>query len=60
VTRPVLSEFQQEVFQKIKVLRDYTAQTGFKTTRSQKEIFGQLSGDDLAAVLLALQNEGVR
>ena len=46
-----------EIVAKIQALKAYTARTGFKTTRSQNEILQALNGDDLATVLVALEND---
>ena len=45
-----------EIVNKVRVLRAYTQRSGFRTTRSEKEILARLGPDDLAAVLLALEN----
>jgi hypothetical protein len=59
MTRPsdntVCSELQV-IIDKVTVLRGYTARTGFRTTRSEKEILARLGPDELAAVLLVLEN----
>ena len=46
----------QALVDKIRALRGYTARTGFRTTRSEKEILSRLGADDLAAVLMELEN----
>jgi hypothetical protein len=46
----------REVVAKIRVLRKYTKQTGFRTTRSEKELLSRLGTDELAAALLELEN----
>ena len=51
-----LSAELQTIVDKIRALRSYTARTGFRTTRSEKEIMAQLGSDGLAAVLLELEN----
>jgi len=59
MTRPArnaVSPELQAVIDQVSVLRGYTARTGFRTTRSEKEILARLGADELAAVLLALEN----
>jgi hypothetical protein len=59
MTRPTSNALPPElqiVVDKIHALRGYTARTGFRTTRSEKEIVAQLGSEDLAAVLLELEN----
>ena len=59
MTRPTgntLSRELQAIVDRVRVLRGYTARTGFRTTRSEKEILARLGPDDLAAVLLTLEN----
>ena len=59
LTRPfsnALSPELQTIVGKIRALRSYTARTGFRTTRSEKEIMARLGSEDLAAVLLELEN----
>ena len=59
MTRPASSAVPPEVqaiIDKVSVLRGYTARTGFRTTRSEKEILARLGPDELAAVLLVLEN----
>lgn len=46
-----------EIVAKIRALRAYTARTGMRTTRSEKEILQRLGADDLALVLLALEDD---
>jgi hypothetical protein len=58
MTTPTLTAEQRaEVVQKIRVLRAYTEQSGFRTTRSEKELLSRLSPDDLSAVLCELARE---
>jgi hypothetical protein len=45
----------QEVVDRVTVLREYTRQTGFKTTKSQNDLLQTLDGKDLAEALLALR-----
>ena len=48
----------QAVLDKVRALRKYTQQTGFRTTRSQNELIQAIDNpDDLASVLLALNSE---
>jgi len=47
----------QGTVSRIRALRAYTDRTGFRTTRSEKEILARLGPDDLAAVLLELENK---
>jgi len=54
---PALPADLDVVVHKIRVLRDYTVRTGFRTTRSEKEILARLSADDLAVVLMELENK---
>jgi hypothetical protein len=49
-----LSAQARTVVEKIRVLRRYTGQTGFKTTRSQNDLLQTLDGNDLANALLVL------
>jgi hypothetical protein len=59
MTRPASSAVPPElqaIIDKVSVLRGYTARTGFRTTRSEKEILARLGPDELAAVLLVLEN----
>jgi len=59
MTRPAgntLARELQAVVDKVRVLRGYTARTGFRTTRSEKEILARLGPDELASVLLAVEN----
>lgn len=51
-----LSRKSLDVLKKVRVLRDYTTNTGFKTTKSQNDLIQSLNGDDLASVLLILRN----
>lgn len=44
-----------DAISKIRVLREYTEKTGFRTTRSEKEILSRLGPDELADVLMALK-----
>jgi hypothetical protein len=44
----------QEVIGKVMILRAYTKQTGFRTTRSESELLRPLSGPELTQVLEAL------
>lgn len=46
----------EETIEKIRVLRNYTEQSGFRTTRSEKELLTRLGPDELADVLMALEN----
>jgi hypothetical protein len=55
-TRNTLPPELQIIIDKIRCLRDYTDRTGFRTTRSERDLLAQLAADDLAVVLLALQN----
>jgi len=45
------------IAQKVDALRKLTATTGFQTNRSQGELMGRLSADELAQVALALAAE---
>jgi hypothetical protein len=45
----------RDAIDKIRVLQKYTADTGFKTTRSQNDMLQMLDGDDLANALLVLK-----
>jgi hypothetical protein len=59
MTRPTgnaLSHELQAIVDKVRALRGYTTRTGFRTTRSEKEILARLGSEDLAAVLLELEN----
>jgi hypothetical protein len=47
----------ENVVQKVKVLRKYSATTGFKTTKSQNDLLQSLDGDDLALALLQLEDD---
>lgn len=49
-----LSGKQQEAVARIKALRKYTLETGFKTTRSQNDCIQQFDGGELADVLRAV------
>jgi len=51
--RPLPPDLQLTL-QKIIALREYTRKSGFRTTRSEKEILAPLGAEDLAAALLAL------
>ena len=46
----------EETIEKIRVLRNYTERSGFRTTRSEKELLARLGPDELAEVLIALEN----
>ena len=52
-----LSPDLQLILRKIIALRNYTHESGFLTTRSEKEILAPLGAEDLAAVLMALSCE---
>ena len=52
-----LSETAMDVLNKVRVLREYTDSTGFKTTRSQNDLIQSLDGDDLANVLFILKKD---
>jgi hypothetical protein len=52
-----LSPDARAVVEKIRVLRKYTRETGFKTTRSQNDLLQTLDGNDLANALLVLNEE---
>jgi hypothetical protein len=52
-----LSPDAKAVVEKIRVLRKYTSETGFKTTRSQNDLLQTLDGNDLANALLVLNQE---
>jgi hypothetical protein len=52
-----LSLDAKAVVEKIRVLRKYTRETGFKTTRSQNDLLQTLDGNDLANALLVLNEE---
>jgi hypothetical protein len=52
-----LSPESRTVVEKIRVLRKYTRDTGFKTTRSQNDLLQTLDGNDLANALLVLNEE---
>jgi len=52
-----LSPESRAVVEKIRVLRKYTRDTGFKTTRSQNDLLQTLDGNDLANALLVLNEE---
>jgi len=54
MTNTNLSPTTQKVVDQIRALREYTARTGFRTTRSQNEVLQTLEGVDLADALLAL------
>jgi len=56
-TAPILAAALQQTFYKIQALRAYTQKTGFRTTRSEKELLAALGAEDLAAVLIALSCE---
>src|SRR5258708_33796965 len=49
-----LSFAAKQVLIKVRVLRDYTKATGFRTTKSQNDLIQSLDGEDLAEVLLLL------
>ncbi len=49
-----LSFEAKQILTKVRVLRDYTKATGFRTTKSQNDLIQTLDGDDLASVLLIL------
>jgi hypothetical protein len=51
-----LSTRAQDVLMKVRVLREYTQRTGFKTTKSQNNLIQSLNGDDLASALLVLKH----
>jgi len=60
VLLPGETEFPEAVQQavtQIRALRRYTAQTGFKTTRSENAILQKLNGEDLANALLLLDTK---
>lgn len=46
-----------EVVRKIRLLRSYTKETGFRTTRSEITLLSRLAPDDLANVLEALEQQ---
>jgi len=46
----------EETIEKIRALRNYTERSGFRTTRSEKELLARLGPDELADVLMALEN----
>src|SRR5215510_9639512 len=46
-----------EIVAKIAALRQHTKVTGFKTIKSQNQILGRLSSDDLAMVIMRLVGE---
>ena len=50
-----LTDTQSRIVAEIRALRAYTDESGFHTTRSQKEILARLNANDLAAVLLSLE-----
>lgn len=52
-----LSAELQETIHKIRALRAYTVASGFRTTRSQKDLLAKLGSEDLAAAIFALQCE---
>jgi hypothetical protein len=52
-----LSGKVQLVLTKIRVLRTYTKDTGFRTTRSQNDLLQTLDGEELANALLVLSLE---
>jgi hypothetical protein len=54
LTHRSLTATQQDIVDKILALRRMTADSGFKTTRSQNDLLERLSADDLAAVAAAL------
>ena len=54
-----LTEVQAKAVRDIQTQRDYTAKSGFRTTRSQTEILATLGGVDLAAVLGVVGSTGV-
>ena len=59
MTRPISNALSRElhaIVDKVRALRGYTTRTGFRTTRSEKEILARLGSDELAAVLLELEN----
>jgi hypothetical protein len=51
-----LTEPQQAVVNKVRALRAYTERTGMRTTRSERTILQTLNAEDLATVILALEN----
>ena len=51
-----LTPFQQDMVSKIRSLRRLTADTGFRTNRSQTTLLGGLEPLDLAAVVQALEH----
>jgi hypothetical protein len=56
-TNTALTPLQQEVVNKIRVLKQHTKLTGFQTSRSQSELKSKLSGEDLAAVCRVLNQD---
>lgn len=44
----------EDVVQKVKALRKYSAETTYKTTKSQNDLLQSLDGNDLALALLLL------
>jgi hypothetical protein len=51
-----LTEPQQAVVNKVRALRAYTERTGMRTTRAERAILQALEVDDLATVILSLEN----
>ena len=51
---PKLSPKLQAIAEKVDALRRLTTSTGFQTSRSQGELLGKLSAEELAQVALAL------
>jgi hypothetical protein len=52
-----LTAFQADYVRKIRILREHTQNTGFRTTRAVNTLLGELSDHDLVAVLEALPRD---
>jgi len=57
-TAPTLTALQADALSKIRALKKVTRDTGMITKRSQNEILGSLSTDDLAVVARELYSTG--
>ena len=55
-TKP-LTQLQDEVFAKIRALKELTRLTGFRPTRSVNDLKSALSAEDLAAVCAVLNQD---
>jgi hypothetical protein len=47
----------EAVVKKVRALRQYSAQSSFKTTKSQNDLLQSLDGDDLATALMLLSED---